>query len=171
MPIAFPPIDRHHLLNYAAGVLLGLVLASGQVNAQNQPSSSPAEGSSSEGSPSPEGAQQAASSMTEEQQSAAKKAFCGARAGQYKNAASAGVSALTDPKVLLTAATNYSSAMHVPVSSATSLLKEFAKEHASDILSSCAADNATRGVSSALPGAISSGAPGIGGVPQIPNTH
>lgn len=60
-----------------------------------------------------EGVQQVASPMTGEQQSAAKKAFCSALAGRYKNAASTGVSALTDPKVLLTAATNYSSAMHV----------------------------------------------------------
>ena len=116
----------------------------------------------------PEGAQEAASSMTGEQQSAAKKAFCSALAGQYKNAATTGVSALTDPKVLLTAATNYSSAMHVPVSGAASLLKEFAQEHGNDILSSCAVSNATGAASSVLPGALSSGVPGIGGVPQIP---
>ncbi len=173
------------LVNYAAGILLtlALLLVSGQVNAQDQAAPSPeqpattnapeAPGTSAagEGSPLPEGAQQAASSMTGEQQSAAKTAFCSALAGQYKNAASAGVSALTDPKVLLTAATNYSSVMHVSVSSATSLLKGFATQHASEILTSCAVSNATRGVSSALPGAVSSGVPGIGDIPQIPNTH
>ena len=152
------------MVNYAAGVLLtlSLLLASGQANAQDQSAPSPEQ---------PEGAQQAAPSMTEGQQSAAKKAFCSALAGQYKNAATAGVSALTDPKILLAAATNYSSAMHVPVSSATSVLKEFAQQHASDILSSCAVTNATGAASSALPGAVSSGVPGIGGIPQMPSTH
>jgi hypothetical protein len=161
-------IPMRLILNYAAGVLLALVLVSGQLNAQDQRSSSPEEGASSEESPVPEGSQQGASSMTEEQQSAAKKSFCSALAGQHKDAATTGVSALTDPKVLLNAATNYSSAMHVPVSSATSLLKGFAQQHASDILSSCAVSNATGAASSVLPGALSSGVPGIGGVPQIP---
>ena len=152
------------MINHALRVLLvlALFLVTTQVNAQDQSAPSPEE---------PEGAQQAASSMTGEQQSAAKKAFCGALAGQYKSAANTGVSALMDPKVLLTAATNYSSAMHVPVSSATSLLKEFAQQHASDILSSCAVSNTTGAASSALPGAVSSGVPGVGGIPQIPGTH
>ena len=149
------------ILNCAAAVLLALLLASGQVNAQDQSAPSAEQ---------PEGAQEAASSMTGEQQSA-KKAFCSALAGQYKNAATTGVSALTDPKVLLTAATNYSSAMHVPVSGAASLLKEFAQQHGNDILSSCAVSNAAGAASSALPGAVSSGVPGVGGIPQIPGTH
>jgi hypothetical protein len=176
------------VVNYAAVVLLTLALLSisSQMNAQDQavPSpeqptttnapeapGAPAEGAAGEGSSLPEGAQQAASSMTEEQQSAAKTAFCSALAGQYKKAASAGVSALTDPQVLLTAATNYSSVMHVSVSSATSLLKGFATQHTSEILTSCAVNNATQGVSSVLPGGVSSGVPGVGGIPQIPNTH
>jgi hypothetical protein len=151
------------MANYAAGVLLilALLLASGQVNAQDQ--SAPA--------PEPEGAQQAASSMTGEQQSAAQKAFCSALAGQYKQAASTGLSALTDPKVLLTAAANYSSAMHVSVSGATSLLTGYAQQHAGDILSSCAVSNAAGAASSAVPGALSSAVPGLGSIPQIPNTH
>jgi hypothetical protein len=152
------------MTNHALRILLmlALLLVTGELNAQEQSAPSPEE---------PEGAQQAASSMTGEQQSAAKTAFCSARAGQYKSAATNGASALTDPKVLLSAATNYSSAMHVPVSSATSLLKEFAQQHASDILSSCAVSNATGAASSALPGAVSSGVPGVGGIPQIPGTH
>jgi hypothetical protein len=109
--------------------------------------------------------------MTGEQQSAAKNAFCSALGGQFKKAASVGASALTDPKVLLTAATNYSSVMHVSVSSATSLLTRFANQHASEILTSCAVNNATRGVPTALPGGVTSGVPGIGGIPQVPNTH
>jgi hypothetical protein len=152
------------VVNHALHVLLTLavLLASVQVNAQDQSAPSAEE---------PEGAQQAASSMTGEQQSAAKKAFCSALAGQYKNAATTGASALADPKVLLTAATDYSSAMHVPVSGATSPLKEFAQQHASDILSSCAVSNATGAASSALPGAVSSKVPGVGGIPQIPSMH
>lgn len=152
------------MINHALRVLLILVLllAATQVNAQAQSAPSPEE---------PEGAQQAASSMNGEQQSAAKRAFCGALAGQYKSAATNGISALIDPKVLLTAATNYSSAMHVPVSGATSLLKEFAQQHASDILSSCAVSNGTGAASSVLPGAVSSGVPGVGSIPQMPGTH
>jgi hypothetical protein len=120
----------------------------------------------------PEGAQQAVSSMTREQQSAATKALCSAIAGNYKEAAATGVSALTDPKVLLTAATSYSSVMHVSVSSATSLLKGFAVQHASDIFTSCAASNVTSGVTSELPSAAgaTSGIPGIGGMPAMPKT-
>jgi hypothetical protein len=75
------------ILNCAAAVLLALLLASGQVNAQDQSAPSAEQ---------PEGAQEAASSMTGEQQSAAKKAFCSALAGQYKNAATTGVSDLWD---------------------------------------------------------------------------
>jgi hypothetical protein len=146
-------------LQYAANalVILGLV-STGRVIAQ--------EG----GAPSAE--QPPASSLTGDQQSAATKALCSAIASNYKDAAKAGVSALTDPKVLLTAATSYSSVMHVSVSSATSLLKEVAQQHASDILSSCAATNVTRGVSSALPsaGGVTSGVPGVGGMPEIPKT-
>jgi hypothetical protein len=140
-------------------VILGLVSAIGSVTAQGQESL-------------PEGAQQAVSSMTGAQQSAATKSFCSAISGNYKEAASTGVSALTDPKVLLTAATNYSSVMHVSVSSATSLLKGFATQHASEILTSCAATNATSGVSAALPsvGGVTSGVPGIGGMPEMPKT-
>lgn len=61
--------------------------------------------------------------------------------------------------------------MHVPVSSAPSLLKEFAQRHAIDILSSCAVSNAAGVVSSEIPGAMSSGVPGIGGVPEVPNSR
>jgi hypothetical protein len=149
---------------HMAGLLLvlTLLLAGGHAYAQDQSAPLPEQ---------PEGAQQAASSMTGEQQSVAKKAFCSALAGQYKNAATAGVSALTDPKVLLSAATNYSSAVHAPVSTATGLLKEYAQQHASDILSSCAVSNATGTATSLLPGAASSGVAGVGGIPQIPGTH
>jgi hypothetical protein len=120
-----------------------------------------------------EGTELTPSSMTGDQQSAATKAFCSALAGHYKDAASTGVSALTDPQVLLTAATNYSSVMHVSVGSATGLLKGFAVARARDILSSCAVSSATRGVSSAVPsvGGVTSGIPGTGSLPQMPNTQ
>jgi hypothetical protein len=175
-------------VNYAANGLLALtlLLASGRVNAQYQESSpeqssatnaaqtpgAPAEGAATEGSSSSEGAQPGASQLTGDQRSAATKALCSALAGQYKDAAKAGISGLTDPKVLLTAATNYSSVMHVSVSSATSLLKGFAIQHGSEVLSSCAVNSATRGVSGALPsvGGVTSKVPGIGGMPAMPNT-
>jgi hypothetical protein len=148
-------------LNYAANALmiLGLVSVTGRVIAQES-------GASSAEQP------PAASSLTGDQRSAATKALCSAISSNYKDAAKAGVSALTDPKVLLTAATSYSSVMHVSMSSATSLLKGFASQHASDILTSCAATNVTRGVSSALPsvGGVTSGVPGIGGMPEMPKT-
>ena len=54
--------------------------------------------------------------MTGKQQSAAKRAFCSALAGQYKNAATAGVSALTHPKVLLTAARTIENIVLIPAS-------------------------------------------------------
>jgi hypothetical protein len=177
-------------LKYAATalVIMGLVLGTRLANAQNQgaptleqpPPVNLAQAPSplGEGLPSsiPQApslsgaAQQAVSSMTGDQQSAATKALCSALSGNYKDAATAGVSGLTDPKVLLTAATSYSSVMHISVSSATSLLKGFAIQHSSDILTSCAASNATSGVTSALPGAsgVTSGVPGIGGLPKMP---
>lgn len=168
----------HPALKYAANVLVifALVSVTGRVNAQDQGAPSAEQPSATNPAEAPsapaEGAQQGASSLTGDQQSAATKAFCSAIAGNYKNAASAGASALTDPKVLLTAATNYSSVMHVSVSSATSLLKGFATQHASDILTSCAASNVTNGVTSALPGVggVPSGVPGMGGMPEMPKT-
>jgi hypothetical protein len=152
---------------YAANalVILALISVTGRVNAQDQ-------GAPSTEHPSAANPPEAASSLSGEQQSAATKALCSAIAGNYKNAAAAGASGLTDPQVLLTAATNYSSVMHVSVSSATSLLKGFAIQHASDILTSCAASSATSGMTSALPGAggVSSGVPGIGSMPEVPKT-
>ena len=168
----------HLILKYTANMLVVIALVSviGRVNAQDQGTPSTEQPSATNPAEVPsvpaEGAQQAASSMTGEQQSAATKAFCSAIAGNYKDAAAAGASALTDPKVLLTAATSYSSVMHVSVSSATSLLNGFAIQHASDIFTSCAASNVTNGVTSALPGVggVTSGAPGTGGMPEMPKT-
>jgi hypothetical protein len=168
----------HLSSRYAANVLVmfALVSVTGRVNAQDQGAPSAEQSSATNPAEAPsapaEGAQQAASSLTGDQQSAATKAFCSAIGGNYKDAAAAGASALTDPKVLLTAATSYSSVMHVSVSSATSLLKGFAIQHASDILTSCAASNVTSGVTSALPsvGGVTSGVPGISGMPETPKT-
>ena len=157
-------------------MILAVVSATGRVNGQDHGASLPEQPTAANPPEVPsapaEGAQQAASSLTGEQQSAAIKALCSAIAGNYKDAAAAGASALTDPKVLLTAATSYSSVMHVSVSSATSLLRGFAIQHTSDILTSCAASNVTSGVTSALPSAssVTSGVPGIGGMPAMPKT-
>jgi hypothetical protein len=171
-------------VNCAASMMLAsaLVLLSAPVNAQDeggfsprQPAvtnppeaqDAPAEATSARASSLSESAQQAPSSLTSDQQSTAKKVLCNALAGHYKNAASAGVSGLTDPQVLLTGATNYSSAMHVPFSSATELLKGFATQHASEILTSCAVTTATQGVPSTIPsiGSVNSRSFGLSGVP------
>jgi hypothetical protein len=168
-------------LNYAATVLLTLtvLLVGVRVDAQDQAGPSPeqpsvtnAQAAPGEGSSMSEGTQQAPSSLNGDQQSAATKALCSALSGQYKDAATAGVSALTNPQVLLAAATNYSSVMHVSVSSATTLLKGYATQHATEILSSCAFGNATQGASAAVPNVsgVTSGVPGIGHVPGMPNT-
>jgi hypothetical protein len=101
----------------------------------------------------PTAPQQAAQALTGGQQTAANSALCSAIGSHIPNPASAGPSALSDPGVMSTAASSFAGSTQLPVSSATDLLKGYVSQHATDILASCAASNATSGLTSKLPGA------------------
>ena len=98
-------------------------------------------------------APQAAQALTGGQQTAANNALCSAIGSHIPNPASAGPSALSDPAVMSTAASSFAGSTKLPISSATDLLKGYVSQHATDILASCAASNATGGLTSKLPGA------------------
>lgn len=102
----------------------------------------------------------AASMMSGDQVTAAKSALCSAIASKFPNPAAAGPSALSDPSVLSTAATSFAGSTHMPLPSATDMIKNYAMEHATDILGSCAASSATSGITSKIPGS--------GSMPSIP---
>ena len=104
--------------------------------------------------------QQAESAMSGGQVSAAKSALCSAIASKFPNPAAAGPSALSDPSVLSTAASSFAGSTHMPLPSATDMIKNYATQHASDILGSCAASSATSGITSKIPGS--------GSLPTIP---
>jgi hypothetical protein len=104
--------------------------------------------------------QQAAAALTGDQQSAATNALCSAVGSHFQNPASAGPSALSDPAVMSTAASSFAGSTHLPLPSATELLKGYVAQHATDILASCTTSNATSGLTSKLPGA--------GSIPSIP---
>ena len=89
-----------------------------------------------------------AQELTADQQSAATSALCSAAGSKV----SMGPSILQDPAVLNAATSIFASTTHLPIAQATTLLRTFAGEHASDILSSCAASNAA------------------GSLPKIPST-
>jgi hypothetical protein len=108
-------------------------------------------------------AQQAATALSSVQQSAAKSALCSAIASKFPNPAAAGPSALSDPGVLSTAASSFAGSTHLPLPSATDMIKAYAMQHATDILGSCAASSATSGMVPQMPG--SSGLPSI---PKLP---
>jgi hypothetical protein len=108
-------------------------------------------------------AQGAASALTSVQQSAAKSALCSAIASKFPNPATAGPSALSDPGVLSTAASSFAGSTHLPLPSATDMIKAYAMQHATDILGSCAAGSATSGVTSQIPGAS-----GLPSIPKLP---
>jgi hypothetical protein len=108
----------------------------------------------------PEVPQQASATLTGDQQSAANSALCSAVGSHFPNAASVGPSALSDPAVISTAASSFAGSTHLPLPGATDLLKGYVTQHATDILASCAASNATGGLTSKLPGA--------GSLPSIP---
>jgi len=110
------------------------------------------------GSSMPEGAQQAAATLTGDQQSAANSALCSAVGSHFPNPASAGPSALSDPAVLSTAASSFAGSTHLPLPNATDMLKGYVAQHATDILASCAVSNATGGMK----------LPGGGSMPSIP---
>jgi hypothetical protein len=108
-------------------------------------------------------AQEAATALSSVQQSAAKSALCSAIASKFPNPAAAGPSALSDPGVLSTAASSFAGSTHLPLPSATDMIKAYAMQHATDILGSCAASSATSGMVPQMPG--SSGLPSI---PKLP---
>jgi hypothetical protein len=108
-------------------------------------------------------AQATAPSLSAHQQSAAKSALCSAIAKRFPNPAAAGPSAVSDPGVLSVAASSFAGSTHLPLPSATDLLKSYAMQHAGDILGSCAATNGTGMAIPQIPGA--SGAPSI---PKLP---
>ncbi|MHB8382047.1 MAG: hypothetical protein ACYDC3_06870 [Candidatus Binataceae bacterium] len=106
-------------------------------------------------------AQQAASTLTGSQRSAANSALCAAVGSQVPNAASADPSILSNPTVVSTAATTFAGSTSLPLSSATTMLQSYIAAHATDILASCAVSNATGGLTSKIPGASS--------MPSMPN--
>ena len=108
-------------------------------------------------------AQQAAATLTGDQQSAAKGALCSAVQSHFPDPASASPSSLSDPSVMSTAASTFAGSTHLSLSSATEMLKGYVSQHASDIFASCAANSAT--------GALPSKIPGASGLPSIPKWH
>jgi hypothetical protein len=81
-------------------------------------------------------AQQAATALSSVEQSAAKSALCSAIASKFPNPVAAGPSALSDPDVLSTAASSFAGSTHLPLPSATDMIKAYAMQHATDILGS-----------------------------------
>jgi hypothetical protein len=108
-------------------------------------------------------AQQATSGLTGTQQSAANSALCSAISSQAPNPASASPSLLSSPSVISAAASMFAGSMHLPLPSATGLLKQYVAQHARDILASCAASNATGGLAPTMPGGSS-----LPSVPKMP---
>jgi hypothetical protein len=108
-------------------------------------------------------AQEAPMALSSDQQSAANSALCSAVASKFPNPATAGPSALSDPGVLSTAASSFAGSTHLPLPSATDMLKAYAMQHATDIMGSCATGSATSGLMPQMPG--SSGLPSI---PKLP---
>jgi hypothetical protein len=108
----------------------------------------------------PGGMHPAAAALTGDQQSAANSALCSAVGSHFPNPASAGPSALADPAVLSTAASSFAGTTHLPLPNATEMLKGYVAQHATDILASCVASNATGGMK----------LPSGGSLPSIPKT-
>jgi hypothetical protein len=108
-------------------------------------------------------AQEVATALSNVQQSAAKSALCSAIASKFPNPAAAGPSALSDPGVLSTAASSFAGSTHLPLPSATDMIKAYAMQHATDILGSCATASATSGMVPQMPGAS-----GLPSIPKLP---
>jgi hypothetical protein len=113
------------------------------------------------GSSIPGGMPQAAAGLTGDQQSAANSALCSALGSHFPNPASAGPSALSDPSVLSAAAPSFAGSTHLPLPDATTMLKGYVAQHATDILASCAVTGATGGAQ--LPGGS-----GLPAIPKMP---
>src|ERR1700730_9781283 len=108
-------------------------------------------------------AQEAAVPLSSDQQAAANSALCSALASKFPNPAATGPSALSDPSVLSTAASSFAGSTHLPLPSATDMLKAYAMQHATDIMGSCAAGTATRGLTQQIPGTSS-----LPSIPKLP---
>jgi hypothetical protein len=108
------------------------------------------------------GGMQQAAALTGDQQSAANSALCSAVGSHFPNPASAGPSALSDPAVMSTAASSFAGSAHLPLPSATDMLKGYVAQHATDILASCAVSNATGGMT------LPSGGGGLPSIPKMP---
>jgi hypothetical protein len=109
-------------------------------------------------------AQRAVNALTDDQQSAAKSALCSAVASQISNPSAATPSDLSSSGVISAAAATFASNMKLPLSSATPMLQGYVSQHATEILTSCAASNATGGITSKIPGASS-----IPSIPKMPS--
>ncbi|HEY6418608.1 MAG TPA: hypothetical protein VIX59_06355 [Candidatus Binataceae bacterium] len=110
----------------------------------------------------PQAAQQAATALTGDQQTAANSALCSALGSQVPNPATAAPSVLSSPSVISTAAATFAGSTSLPLPSATSMLQGYVAQHATDILASCAVSNATSGLTSKIPAAMPS-------MPAMPN--
>jgi hypothetical protein len=98
--------------------------------------------------------------LTGDQMAKAKSALCSAVASHFPSATSISPSTLSNPAVMTTASSSFASSAHLPLGGATSMLKNFVSEHASDIIESCAVSNATDSLKSKLPvGSIPSSIP------------
>ena len=95
----------------------------------------------------------AAAPLTDEQQTSANSALCSIVAKSTPNIASASPSILSSQSVLSAAAPLFANSVHLPLPEATSMLQGYVMQHASDVLASCAASNATSGLTSKIPGA------------------
>jgi hypothetical protein len=115
------------------------------------------------GSSIPQTAQQAAGALTGDQQSAANSALCSAIGSQVPNPAAAAPSVLSSPAVIAAAASTFANSTKIPLPSATSMLKGYVAQHATDILASCAVSNATSGLTPKIPGASS-----MPSIPKMP---
>jgi hypothetical protein len=104
--------------------------------------------------------QEATAALTGDQQSAANSALCSALGSHVSSGSVASPSLLSSPAVISTAATLFSGSAHLPLPSATNLLKSYVAQHASDILASCAGSNALGNPASRIPGA--------GSLPSVP---
>jgi hypothetical protein len=112
------------------------------------------------GSSMAQSAQQAATGLTGDQQSAANSALCSVVSSHVPSPAAASPSLLSKPSIISAAAPIFAGSTHLPLPSATGLLKQYVAQHATDILASCAASNATGGLAPKIPGA--------GSLPSVP---
>jgi hypothetical protein len=70
---------------------------------------------------------------------------------------------LSSPAVISSAAPIFAGSAHLPLPSATSMLQQYVTQHATDILASCAASNATGGLAPTIPGSAN-----MPSVPKMP---